>query len=789
MFRVQKPGGHSMQSFFRGMYLFVCVPAIVGIPANQANAQEGATSAVEEVVVTARRREESLQTIPVSVSAFSAEEMERRGMTDLESVADYTAGLNFDDFSTTFNGVVTIRGLTQANIQNRVQNVATFLDGVYIPRNYAVDMGLGNFERIEVVKGPQSALYGQNAFAGALNYVSAKPSTTELDGEVSVTGGLDGRLDYSGALTVPVVEDILGIRGYFGHTEFDGNRDNNFPGDVGDYSEVGGYDRDLYSLGVLFTPNDALQIDLLYQRSEREEEVRPNWVVSGTNAAVGLDCGPAIPATGGPSFICGDLPDGPEQYQTPASTRPSGVVMRQQPGSDIEADIGRLGITYDINDSWEASYVYGLFRAEAQEVAELGDNATAPFLVIQKEGGENDFDSHELRLRYTPQDSAWSGEVGYYHAETDDDFIFGLGFFAGPGPIVDPSSGPLDFSGFAIPFTSNRQESAVDALFFSSTYSFMDDRARLGLEGRYSREDRELTDNFAPAGSPIQQDDFTDFSPRVTLDFDLSNETLLYASAAKGVKAGGFNGFVSGPVTLIPSEQRFSEEENWTYEIGTKNTLLGGRLLLNAAVYYIDWSNMQITTVPSNFDTTIIDPGSVAPTIFLNVGDANSWGIEIEGIALLTDNLRFNYALSYSNPEFDDGTKWGQFVGVCDDIFCPADGDVSGNDLPRQSDTQLALGLEYETTFQNGLDFYARVDYTFQSEQAVEAMNFATIPDRSFVNGSVGVGTDRWNVSLWGRNLLDETYVTNSFFIIQFRRYVPALNDGLSAGITASYFF
>lgn len=759
-------------------------------PSAQAQADDAARlGAVEEIVVTARRRAESLQSIPVSVSAFSAEELQRRQISDLEGVADYTAGLNFDDFSTTFNGVVTIRGLTQANIQNRVQNVATFLDGVYIPRNYAVDMGLGNFERIEVVKGPQSALYGQNAFAGALNYVSQKPSTTELLGEVLGTAGTDGRRDYAAGISVPLVDDVLGVRAYFGHTEFDGNRENNFPGDVGDYREVGGYDRDVFSVGALFTPNEHLQIDFLYQRSEREEEVRPNWVVSGTNAAVELDCGPTIPATGGPSFICGQLPDSPDPFQTAVSTRPSGVVMRQQPGSDIEADIGRLGISYQFTDAWALSYVLGAFRAEAQEVAELGDNATAPFLVIQKEGGENEFDSHEVRLSYQPPGGAWSGELGYYHAETDDDFIFGLGFFAGPGPVVDPSNGPLDFTGFAIPFTSNRQEDEVDALFFATTLSLMEERARLGLEGRYSKEKRKLTDNFAPAGSPVQSDDFTDFSPRVTFDFDLSENSLLYASAAKGIKAGGFNGFVSGPVALLPAEQRFDEEENWTYEIGSKNTLMDGRLQLNVALYHIDWSNMQVTTVPSNFDPTIIDPGSVAPTIFLNVGDASSWGVEIEGLAALTDTLRLNYALSYGNPEFDNGTKWGQFVGVCDDLFCPADGDVSGNPLPRQSDTQVALGLEYETVLGNGLEFFARADYTYQSEQAIEAMNFAQIPDRSLLNGSLGFGRDRWNVSLWARNLLDDTYVTNSFFIIQFRRYVPALNDGRTAGITASYRF
>jgi len=203
--------------------------------ATTAQAQEEVTAereqVLEAIVVTARRMEENVQDVPIAITSFSGEGMERRGITDLEGVAAYTAGLNYDDFVTAFNGLVTLRGLVQANIQNRVTNVAVFTDGLHIPRNYAIDLGV-DFERVEVVKGPQSALYGQNAFAGAINYVTVKPSLTDFEASISGTAGMDDLQGIKGSISVPIIQDKLAARAFIGQSEFDGNRTNSFPGVV-----------------------------------------------------------------------------------------------------------------------------------------------------------------------------------------------------------------------------------------------------------------------------------------------------------------------------------------------------------------------------------------------------------------------------------------------------------------------------------------------------------------------------------------------------------------------------
>lgn len=758
--------------------------ATAATPDSPVRAQE---VALEEIVVTTRKREESLQDVPLSITALTLEDITRRNITDLESVARQTAGLIYEDLSTTFNGVLTIRGLAQAEVQNRVQNVAVFVDGVYIPRNYSVDMGISDFERIEVVKGPQSALYGQNAFAGALNYVTLKPSLTDFEGSAELTLGTAGRLDYKFAAGGPIVEDVLAVRGFYGSTEFNGNRRNNFPNIPKSLEKTGGYDREAINLSAIFTPAENLEIDLLYKHVERSEEVRPGYTVSGNRPQILLNCGPATPNTNGnPAFYCGEIPNSANPFQSPLSRRLPGDLFAPQPGSDTESDLYRASLGYQFDDAWRFDYTYGRVEAKGQEIAHITDDpAGFGVSTSQKEGGINDFESHEARVSYTPADSPFSAELGFYNADQQDDFVFHLGLvfgFLGPVVIEDTTSGFLDTTGFFIPLRNFVVNETTDALFGSLSYDFADDRATLTVEARNSWVDVNFFDNVARIAE--QTDNYNNFTPRITLEYDATEDSMLYASVAKGVKAGGFNGFVAGPVNLLAAEQTFSEEKNWTYEIGSKNTFADGRFAFNAAAYYVDWSSAQVQSLPSNFDTVNLQAGSVAPTIFLNIGDVKSWGIELDGTYVINENFSINFSATTSDPKYKSGTKVGQFVGICDGIFCPADGDVSGNSLPRQSKTQATFGAQYETPILSDYEFYARADLTYQSKRITDAMNFAWAPERYNLSASAGIIGDNWSLTAWGDNLTAEKYATSSLFIIQFSRYGPAVNDGPAGGLT-----
>jgi len=775
-----------MNNFRRHLALGNACAAALGLMAvNNAGAQ--GASGIDEIIVTARKREESLQDVPLAVTAFSAEDFERRRIDDLNDIAAFTAGMNFESFASVANPFVTLRGLTQADVQNRVQNVAFFLDGAYIPRNYAVNPGLMDLARVEVVKGPQSALYGQNAFAGAVNYVTVKPSLDEIGGTVSATVGTAGRLDYSASLSVPLVSDVLAVRASYASTEYDGTRRNEFQTINSDYRKLGGYDNQSYNVTALFQPTDELRAEFMFLRSETERQPAPSYTASGITPQILLNCGPINPTTGNPSFWCGKLPTSIEPFNSPTSTRPPGIQIPVQPNTRTDADFLRGSVSYDFSDAFSVDYIFAQVDSEQVSIVALPDNANAGAFTYQKQAGINDFRSHEVRFVWAPE-APYSLELGYYGAKQTDDFLFGLALAFGSPTLVitDPTPGGV-LDPFPIPLRNFTLRESIDAVFARGSWTLPNERSQITLEGRQTRTNIVNTDNVAQLGD--QRSRVSSFTPRLTFEHDLADDIMIFASVARGAKAGGFNGFVAGPITLIPEEQIFDEEKNWTYEAGVKSSLLDGRLTLNAVAYYIDWTNMQITSVPTGFEPGNAAPGSLAPTVFLNVGDVRNIGVEVEGQFRATDNISLNYAVSLSDPVFRSGTKWGQFVGVCDDVFCPADAEVGGKSLPRQSRNQFALGAQYEGQVNASMDYFLRTDVTYSSRQYADALNLAYAPGRYNVNASVGVAGERWAVTGWVENLLDDTYVTNSLYVVQFRRYSPAINEGIRGGVTATLRF
>ena len=237
----------------------------------QAHAQDA--NRLDEVVVTARRAEERLKDVPLAVTALTSSQLENKSISGLAAVSQYTPGLKFADFVTAFNNTITLRGLQQVSVQNPIGNVAVFLDGVYIQRNYMVNAALGDYERIEVVKGPQSALYGQNAFAGAVNYVTKKP-TNEFTANILATVGNGGKREVQGGIGGPIIKDKLMGRFYAGGSEFDGVWDNNFPGVTGRNRHIGGHSRRAASAALRFTPTENLTFDASYTWNRQYSEIR-----------------------------------------------------------------------------------------------------------------------------------------------------------------------------------------------------------------------------------------------------------------------------------------------------------------------------------------------------------------------------------------------------------------------------------------------------------------------------------------------------------------------------------
>ena len=784
-----------MQKFSRhfalsGSMAGVAAIAILLLPAGTAMAQESAAREIEEIVVTARKREERLQEVPLAITAFSAEDMARRNMRELEDIALATSGFSFEDYGGGY-GVAVIRGGAQLRIQDLDHTTSIYLDGIYLPRQYMVDFGTGGFARIEVVKGPQSALFGRNAFLGAVNYVSGGPGE-ELSAAVQVTAGTDNRLDLYGEVGGPIIADVLGVRLIVSNSEFDGTWPNEHPnaglsyGDRGTEDNLGGWDNMTLGINIDFHPTEQLTIDLDYYAVDRFQEQEANIRIE---ASGDTNCSRTF--FGGNRFYCGEIPI---TFMPLPGGSPPGTRMTVDPRSyllNVETDFIHAGVELDLSESWRIAYQFGDVDSEVV-AAGGGDrdpqagsfnffNPAMPVNYVNvTPAGTSEYASHEIRIEF--DQGSWSASVGAFRSEITDFDLFDLALapLLGSEPFdIDPEMGISGVAALAL--TRAYVEVDTDAIFGRVGWESADGRWRVGAEGRYTDESKFLNSNTRNPDSPTFENSWSPFTPRFTVDYRISDDQMVYASLAKGAKSGGFNNTV-----FNESQRSFEPDANWTFEIGSKNSLLDGRWLVNAALYYTDWSDLQINTSPTG-----IPPGVTAPAIVGNTGGAKLWGIELDGAWAATDNFTLDYAISYSNSEYESGAVSGRIgaLGACDGVACPTDGAIGGNQIQRQPPFQLNVGATYSGTLQADWDWFLRGDVIHQTKQYIDEMNLAWVPERTLVHARLQFSNGSWTAALWAKNLLDEEYAANSFFIATpfGTAYVPIFGAKQTLGLTLTY--
>ncbi|NDB15658.1 MAG: TonB-dependent receptor [Gammaproteobacteria bacterium] len=778
-------------------------------------AREGAT-----VVVGARRQQLCEQVASEIRAAGGQSEAIALDATDADSVAEFFRVLHerHGRLDGAFNNVGRTLGsspITETTLERFEQTLAFNLRSTFLCLQQEVrlmrDQGHGAIVNNSSIGGSRgfaglqdycAAKWGVvGLFGGAINYVMNRPGES-LAGDAKVTFGNEGRLDYEFVLGGPVVDGVLGLRAYYGHSEFDGTWRNEYPGLTGDLALMGNRDNATYSLLATITPSEAVDIELSYMRVDREVGNRAGWNISTGDAQNSGNCGPTVAPSTRLRYVCGTLPLLPQAFQTAASTRPVGAnsINVPTPGFVNETDFYRADVDFKVSDAVSVTYQYGKVKSAGQEISNPASNALNPsfglnfsalavgqtqlgfFNSVQKEGSTNNFDSHELRLDYAPSGSPLKATVGAYRSKFNDVYRFYLGSLP-KGQFLpnDPTSGFLDMTGFAFGLTDKTNIGKTTAYFAAVSYDFTD-KLTAGAELRYSKEDKSVIDTRARV---TLGDSFSDVIPRFTVDYNLAEGRMLYASVGKGLKTGGFNGVTAGSLTIPLGEQAFGPETNVSIEVGSKNTLMDGRMLLNVAVYNVDWTDMQIQALPSNAPANITN----IPVIYRNIGDARSRGIEIESLFQATDNLSLNFGASFSDPKYKDGTTSFRFAGRCDGVVCPLDTAIGGKTLPRTPKTQLIGGVEWNSTIGDGIAVFARGDVTYQSQMQVEEMNIAQIQARTLVNARVGFAKNNWSADIWGKNILDKKYISNSFFIISGTGYSVAMGERQTYGMTLRYKF
>ena len=587
---------------------------------------------LEEIVVTARKTEETLNDAPVAVSAFDTEALQQREIRDVNALAQFTPGLSFSQaFGRTGDRPV-IRGLSNvlAGVQFGVESgVSVFLDGALF-RGDIQTINFDAIERVEIVKGPQSAIYGRNTYAGAINIITKTPGNN-FEGFAKARVAEHDEYEITGGIDIPVLPDFLSLRLDGRYFEYGGEYTNTLTDEIiGEEQSYGG------SVTAYATPTNDISLRLRAQYTEDRDGPTPFFL---TGAAAN-NCRPGFRS---PRFRAGGtlVSNNPNQYFCGTiQPQPELIALNTDPLPDGTPDgtafdgvaIDRLfissGLDWNIGGSgWSLSAI-GAYRDETQKFGSDSDFSSAyivfgPPGVVEPLFANTDIEefedySAELRLS-TPEDLPVRALAGVYYYDFEE-----------RGRDITFASGP-DGEEFGSVGPGNDRSTIENKAVFGRVEGDVTDTITLGVEGRYFRENKTLTEFNVPGGTTYPEFETDDFTPRVTIDWEPTEATLVYAIFAEGNKPGGING-ASGVQAGSPT---FEDELLTGGEIGLKQTLLDRTLQLNLSAYYNDITNVQLTTsIPDVTGTTAVT------SIATNQGNAEVFGVEAEAQIALNDYLR-----------------------------------------------------------------------------------------------------------------------------------------------------
>lgn len=790
----------------------LAVSALTSVPAlaqEDAATADGADNDV--IIVTARKTEETLQEAPTTVSVVTAAAIDRLGLDNLTDVAKTVPGLVFDDtFGRDANRPV-IRG--QANILGQ-SGVAFFIDGIYYSGSLA-DYDVDTVERFEVVKGPQSALYGRNTYSGAINLISKAPGDT-WTGRVQIDLAEDDRYEATANVRGPLAEGlgialggrILDNAGAF-RNAFDGTR-------IGKQQSYSGFTLLQFNNGGPFRASLRANYNVL-------DDGQPAIFAQSANAN---NCFPDNSALyrGQSRYFCGTIQ--PQQVNTDYRRQ---FVDPENVGLESKTLNAAFRMDFDFTDELTLTSLTGYNKRTANTKTD-GDYSGNSFnMVIFAYGATGpapapitpprttrftafatsvqDFTfsnrqvaddwSQELRLAY-------EGERiqlmlgGYYFDQSDvsrDTRVVPPGSLARAQANSAAATASLCaqlancgiFTPIAVTAANlpeSRNVNAFDienkAIFGSATFDITDTLS-ISAEGRYAQEKIQqstLTFNNGQAVPlpRVVQATFKEFTPRFTLSWQATPDNLFYAVYAEGQKPGGFN----SNQAILAGFPTFQPEDNKTYEFGTKNTFFDGKLTANLALYHTEVKGYQITQNVS------VPPNQVSLT--RNGGNARVNGAELELLIRPVRNFTVTANYSYVDAKFTSGTDENlglindliddrlancstgdQFPNItgCQSLF----GSIRGKRVPRAPEHTMFVDVDYRTPVSDDWDFFVGSNVNMISTSFDQVLNFAETGGSVVVDARLGFQSDRYRVMAYARNLFDEDSVA------QIIRYADANAD------------
>jgi iron complex outermembrane recepter protein len=706
---------------------------------------------LEEVIVTAQKREQTIQDVPASVAAISSEMLERTNTTNFTDLGKITSGVTINGGQDGFGNIIRIRGVGNNSFAPAIRPaVGIFIDDIPLASTEAAFNNLADIQRIEILKGPQSTLFGKEVSAGAIALTTRRPDTAVMDGYVEGNFGNKNLQEYRIGGNLPL-GDMFAVRASLYHNERDGLVDNITTGE-----EMGEYDKDGGRVRILFEPSDDFSAILTYEYHESTLE--------------GSD---SITQEYGNVYALAELsrnPTGPTRLNVldPYDRKTDNSNPSDR---EVETENIYLNVEWAINDQWALDSITSQQNWESDvrgqfltpEGFETADTSVGPYYL-------NDFinqpesDSFTQEFRFSYESDNWSSIIGAFYADTE------LISYTPFGSTIGIIPGRFEFKAAGL---SDLTEDIKEWALFTHNIYTIQEGLELTFGLRYSDVEKEsvkgqltgvgpiadLNSSVVPVTPwaddiPTQKDSWDEVTGTIKLNYWLTDSLSIYAGWDRGFKAGGHD-VCKGTEPEAICADPFDSETADNFEVGFKGRF-NDNIIWNGAVFYQQYDDYQVE---------VQDEVGIGNTI-LNAASAEISGVETDLQWLASENLLVEGNVSYIDARWDEFDNAEclriQYQAVkCD----PETGtqDLSGKRLNYTSPWTANVSATWSDNFNNGMGWYIRGEYVYRDDVYFfpDLDPDLTADAYSLFNAQLGftAADESWEVMLWGKNILDEDYL------------------------------
>ena len=709
---------------------------------------------LDAITVTAQRRSESIQEVPMSVTAFSAAALAEMGAAKPADLASATPGMFVSGGRGDQNPIFSIRGISlNDTFSNNNPSVGVYVDEVIQPYTPMMSFQMFDLERVEILKGPQGTLYGRNTSGGAINFITRKPSAT-TEGHATISYGSYDRLDLEGAFGGPLTDTLAGRVSFKRTRQTDGWQENATTGET-----IGEADREAGRVQILWTPGDDfdLLVSAAMMSDDSDQQLREHV---GFYAADGNGYCAAALAGYRDEGACVDVLG----YADPTDDRRT-VENSALYGHRTDT----TARNYMMKANWylpAATFSSITSYADYKRVA--GDDSDgSPLIQLDSQFTDRiESFTQEFRLASTG-DGPLSWTAGLYYSDDSID-----------GDVLQA----LDDHFFHTRVDTRWNQSTESRAAFGQLAWRINDRFRLNAGLRYTDETKDYTyDSIdlnpygdstlpTPVAGVVSSVDEDDLSGKLGLDYFASERVMLYASAGKGFKSGGFKGAIAfNPAEVEP----FTGETVNAYELGAKSSFLGGNLTLNGSVYRYDWRDFQamVTEIRSGINVIVMS----------NAGDARVTGAEVELGYRASDALELRASVNVMDTEI---TRFNAAEGA---------DNYAGNQLTNAPETTFSGSIRWNIpTTVDGWQLYTLLDASYRSKVYYSLANRGQNAQDGYWLTNLRIAATsadgRWEAAVYARNLFDRLYVSQSYD--NFGGIFPSQNflgDPRTVGVSLTY--